>query len=138
MIKFTDRTADTKLNARQQRALAELLRRAAADEYAGTNPDTVIEYAVDVYTYGDSARRDVWVTVRPDIPSLPPGNALRVTTAIETWHVHIGKRGKLEAWTYPRSLDQFAGREWCGIHVMITELEKQRRAAKRAAKKVEV
>jgi hypothetical protein len=122
VIKFTDGSSRVVqgFSLRQARALEKLLHRAATDEYAGTNPETIIVYEVEVRatTYGTA-----WVTIRPDIPSLPPGNALRTMTMIETWHVHVGKRGKLEAWMYPRSLEQFAGGEWCGVHV--------RRAAKK-------
>jgi hypothetical protein len=125
-IVFTDRELD-RLPRKQAAAVGVLLRRVTDRRHEAAGHEVVYTVEVKRTSYGTA-----WVTIRPDIPSLPETNALRGCERIDSWHVHVGKRGKLEAWSYPHSLDQFAGETWCGIHIMLTELEKQRRAEKRS------
>lgn len=84
-------------------------------KYVGTDPANEIlwQFTVKATSYGTA-----WVTVHADVPSLGENNVLRVLTCGDNyWHVEVGKRGKLTAFAYPRSVEQFAGKEWCGIHI---------------------
>ena len=128
-VVFTEesRAAVESLKRRQASALTELLHLACDRKPTAGSHEMVYTVEVMRTSYGTA-----WVAIRPDIPTLGEDNLLRNLERIETWHVHIGKRGKLEAWTYPKSLQQFAGKTWCGINIMLTELEKKRRAEKRS------
>lgn len=95
----------------QERALASLLGLVERDQLSCPR-EMVFTVDLKATTYGE-----VWVGIKPDIPSLPAGNALRVLVQIGTWYVRIGRRGRLVAHIYPRSLDQFAGSDWCGIAI---------------------
>lgn len=50
----------------------------------------------------------VWVTVQTDMVLLPETNLLRVLSS-EFWLIKVGKRGKVEAVTYPSCYKQFKG-----------------------------
>lgn len=110
-IHFTNDMANT-LTAPQFRALETLLAVVCKDGLVGHTTPIVYTIAVTHTDYGGA-----WVSIKPDLPNLPESNALRSCYRMDTWHVHIGKRGKLEAWSYPRPFDQFKGRTWLGIHI---------------------
>jgi hypothetical protein len=109
------------LSKRQRRALDTLLNHACDKGCAGARE---VEYSVDVRR---TATDGAWVYIQPDVPGLPPENALRILTRLETWHAHIGPRGGLSAYTYPRTLDQFSGLRWCGILIVPTATNRKRR-----------
>lgn len=56
----------------------------------------------------------VWVRVEY---SAKPGSLLDAIVSSDGWFIQIGPRGKAVAWSYPKAVEQFAGRKWCGIHI---------------------
>ncbi len=67
--------------------------------------DQISVFETDHTEYGT-----VWITLQTEMLGLPENNMLRVLSH-EYWHVHIGKRGKIEAYSYPKSYEQFKGRK---------------------------
>jgi len=54
------------------------------------------------------------VTAQRDITSLPKGNLLRFLDH-EYWHFFVGRRGGIEAISYPKSYKQFKGKRAFGF-----------------------
>lgn len=57
----------------------------------------------------------VWISLKVTYPNAK--GTLLSAIGTEYWHVHVGKRGALTAWSYPNSVKQFAGRKWCGVNI---------------------
>lgn len=102
------------LNKSQADALEVLIYRLAHDDRqtVGTGHEVEFTFELKPTDYGV-----VWVRVFKDIPGLPKNNILRALERMDTWLVEIGKRGKLTAHITPKSLHQFKGSAWCGIHI---------------------
>ncbi len=58
----------------------------------------------------------VTVSLQVESLGLPENNLLRVIDH-EFWLFFIGKRGAITARMYPKSLDQFKGRQYLGINI---------------------
>ena len=71
----------------------------------------ITKFEVEPTTYGT-----LWVSVEVDDTALPDSNLLKFMDHAH-WLISIGKRGGITAHTYPRSLEQFAGSNWCGINI---------------------
>ena len=59
----------------------------------------------------------IWVAVDFGCPNAP-NSMLAILAEMDNWLVCIGKRGKIEAWVYPDSVKDFAGKTWCRIHII--------------------
>lgn len=57
------------------------------------------------------------VTAHVDLEGLGEGNLLRFIVSGERWHLFIGPRGGVEAVSYPKSIEQFKGRQFMGINI---------------------
>lgn len=108
---MTTNTNNTQMTPSQQQALRMIEQRLGAERFLAGHK---VEVTIDVQgtDYGP-----VWIRVEQDMPTLEQGNMLRVLESMDRWFILCTPRGKLVAKTYPRSIEQFAGSKWCGIHI---------------------
>ena len=59
----------------------------------------------------------VSIIARVKMPKLGEGNLLRYLEESEYFHCFIGRRGAVNAVTFPKSFDQFKGRRAFGINI---------------------
>ena len=97
-------TVAAKLTPSQTRAIEQF--RAFMQRQLNTNPeygDTVDSFEVTTTDYGS-----VWVAATTDMTKLGEGNLLRFLDR-QHWHVQVGKGGRIDVWSAPKSFDQFRG-----------------------------
>jgi hypothetical protein len=100
-----------KPNPMQQRSI-DHLRRVISRDFDEARGETFTKFEVTPtgYDYG------FWVSAEVEMTGLGKNNVLRILSE-EHWHVYIGPRGKIDAHSYPRSLEQFKGGEFLGINI---------------------
>jgi hypothetical protein len=105
------------LNKRQQNAVARL-RRMFDDSAARANAvasSEATKQAVEFAVKDSSAGSGAWVSV--DIVYPNAKGTLLSAIGSEHWFIAVGERGALTAYSYPKSVEQFAGRQWMGINI---------------------
>ena len=55
-----------------------------------------------------------WVSA--EVAAGEVGSMLHAVTS-ERWFVEVGKRGALNAHSFPKSLEDYKGRSWCGVNI---------------------
>ena len=107
-----DNSPDRKPTPGQQRALDRFRR--YVEDSLNTNPkygDQITKWELTAAGYNASW----WLSVETELMNLPEGNLLRALDH-EFWHLFIGARGRIEAHSYPKSLEQFKGQRVFGIN----------------------
>ena len=99
------------LNKSQQRGARRLINQ--INESAERNQRYGPAIAVEINRW----EHLVSITVRQELPQLGEGNLLRYLTEADYFHAFIGRRGAVNAVTYPKSFKQFKGRRVFGINV---------------------
>lgn len=101
------------MNKYQQQSIAFVKNHITRD--LDTNPkynDQITVFKTELTDYNT-----VWLTVETELMGLPVNSVLRALDH-NHWHFHIGKRGKIEAYSYPDSYKQFKGQKvFTHIHV---------------------
>ena len=105
-----DNSPDREPTPSQQRALNNLRRYIES----GLNPkydDTITQWELTAAGYDASW----WLTIETELLGLSRGNLLRALDH-DHWQIFIGPRGRINAHSYPKSYDQFKGRQAFGIN----------------------
>jgi hypothetical protein len=64
--------------------------------------------AVSVFEITTTEMGAVWIHAETEMLKLPQSNLLRAVSH-QHWHVNVGKGGRLEVWSAPKSFHQFKG-----------------------------
>lgn len=105
-MKLLEKPAQSKAISRFKKFLEREIEREA--ELYGAK---ITEWDVEATDHGT-----FWIKAQTEYTALPENNVLRALSH-EFWHVSVGKRGSLTAWTYPKSLKQFKGKSFLGVNI---------------------